>query len=93
MEFVQTDAMDISLKLISDQHYNKIEEDAQNVEKQPNARDKAWIELRPYLEDLYQKYYSSQLSPAHSIDQCPIQKGGLADEQRKERLLRIVRLT
>jgi hypothetical protein len=77
------DMMDISLKLISDLRYNKIEEDAQNPEKAPNARDKAWMALKPYLEELYGKY--GQI-PANSIDQCPAQRGS------DERFLRIVRL-
>lgn len=36
------EAMQLSLKLISDPRYNKIEEESQDVNSGPNPRDKAW---------------------------------------------------
>lgn len=77
--------MDISLKLIADSHYNKIEEDAQDPEKAPNARDKAWMALKPFIEELHAKY-GHTIPTGANIDQCPVQRS----EER--RLLKIVHL-
>ncbi|KAI3418864.1 hypothetical protein GPALN_007964 [Globodera pallida] len=86
VKYVRTaveEAMDISLKLISDPHYNKIEEDSQNVDNAPNAREKAWQGLKPHLEDIYMKY-GAQIQQLVTADQCPAKRG--------ERTLRILRL-
>jgi hypothetical protein len=86
MRAIVEEAMDISLKLISDPRYNKIEEDAQNAEKAPNARDKAWAELGGYFEELYGKYEQN----FNNIDQCPVQRATTTAEEQRQ--LRIVRL-
>lgn len=80
--------MDISLKLLSDPRHNKIEEDAQNAEKGPNARDKAWQGMQPFLEGLYAKY-GSQLQRLSWTDQCPMKREG---EMPKQKAIRIARL-
>lgn len=63
--------MDISLKLISNLRYNKIEEELQNTDKGLRVREKAWLNLKPYLENLYSKY--KHQIPVN-VDQCPERK-------------------
>lgn len=49
--------MSLSLKLISDPRYNKIEEDAQDFAAGTNARDKAWESAKSaFIDALYEKY-------------------------------------
>nr|CAD2182621.1 unnamed protein product [Meloidogyne enterolobii] len=67
---IAEEAMDISLKLISDLHYNKIEEELQNTDKESKDREKAWLRMKPYLENLYSKYKEMP----NNLDQCPERK-------------------
>ncbi|KAL3119140.1 hypothetical protein niasHT_003923 [Heterodera trifolii] len=87
VKYAQTvveDAMDISLKLISDPHYNRIEEDSQSMENGPNAREKAWQSIKGHLEQIYAKY-GGQMQQMNTAEQCPGPKRG-------EKTLKILRL-
>ncbi|KAL7080121.1 hypothetical protein ACQ4LE_000406 [Meloidogyne hapla] len=74
---IAEEAMDISLKLISDLRYNKIEEELQNTDKESKDREKAWLSLNPYLENLNSKYKEIH----KNLDHCP--------ERRTESFLRL----
>lgn len=65
--------MALSLKLISDLRYNKIEEIAQDVSSGANARDKAWRNAKTeFIDALYEKY--GTIFP-RKVSQCPELKG------------------
>lgn len=67
--------MTISLKLLADTRYNKIEEEAQDFSAGMGAREKAWQNAgNSFINDLISKYVS-QLS--RQEDQCP----EIADEK------------
>lgn len=61
--------MDISLKVLADSHYNKIEEESQDFNNEPNARDKAWANIKPFLEKIYTTHVKS--FPRRKTNQCP----------------------
>uniref|UniRef100_A0A915CUB4 Uncharacterized protein n=1 Tax=Ditylenchus dipsaci TaxID=166011 RepID=A0A915CUB4_9BILA len=66
---VVEDAMALSLKLIADPKYNKIEEDSQDSNNGPNARDKAWQNAKTsFLDSIYEKY--GQKLPRR-FEKCP----------------------
>lgn len=61
--------MALSLKLISDSRYNKIEERAQDVISGANGRDKAWrLAKSEFIDALYEKYGSKF---PRKVNQCP----------------------
>lgn len=61
--------MALSLKLISDSRYNKIEETSQDVTSGANGKNKAWqIAKAEFIDSLYEKYSSKFPS---RISQCP----------------------
>uniref|UniRef100_A0A1I7SVT1 Secreted protein n=1 Tax=Bursaphelenchus xylophilus TaxID=6326 RepID=A0A1I7SVT1_BURXY len=62
------EAMALSLKLISDPRYNKIEEEAQDISLGPNARDRAW-QNATFIQELYDRH--SGAFPRRA-SQCPV---------------------
>ena len=63
------EAMAISLKLISDERYNKIEEISQDVNSGAGARDKAWKTAKSsFLDSLYNPYKDRL---PRKVSQCP----------------------
>ncbi|KAI1727694.1 hypothetical protein Ddc_05011 [Ditylenchus destructor] len=75
------EAMQLSLKLISDSRYNKIEEESQDVNGGPNPRDKAWQNAKTsFLDSLYEKY--GQKFP-RKLEKCP----DIAENNASRRLL------
>ena len=66
---VAEEAMSLSLKLIQDSRYNKIEEFAQDPESGSGAREKAWAEAKSsFLDALYAEY--KDIFPRRA-SQCP----------------------
>uniref|UniRef100_A0A7E4V0V9 ATP-cone domain-containing protein n=1 Tax=Panagrellus redivivus TaxID=6233 RepID=A0A7E4V0V9_PANRE len=66
---VVEEAMSISLKLISDNRYNTIEEASQDFSTSSNPRIKAWADAKTnFIDDLYARYRESFPRRA---SQCP----------------------
>ncbi|CAD5211550.1 unnamed protein product [Bursaphelenchus okinawaensis] len=65
---VVEEAMSLSLKLISDSRYNKIEEESQDIASGPNARDRAW-QNASFIQELYERYSGSF---PRKVSQCPV---------------------
>ncbi|VDN37895.1 unnamed protein product [Gongylonema pulchrum] len=62
--------MSISLRLISDQRYSMIEEDAQSTPNDPDARTRAWNKAKTeFIDKIYQKYEGAIRSRANL--RCP----------------------
>lgn len=73
------EAMNISLKLISDPRYNKIEEHSHNNDNSSKARDEAWEQSKnEFLDALYVKY--GQQFPRSLANQCPVANGNNTNE-------------
>uniref|UniRef100_A0A914Q8J6 Uncharacterized protein n=1 Tax=Panagrolaimus davidi TaxID=227884 RepID=A0A914Q8J6_9BILA len=63
------EAMSISLKLISDTRYNKIEEISQDVNSGSGAREKAWADAKTsFIDSLYTQYKDKL---PRKVSQCP----------------------
>uniref|UniRef100_A0AC35G3W6 Uncharacterized protein n=1 Tax=Panagrolaimus sp. PS1159 TaxID=55785 RepID=A0AC35G3W6_9BILA len=63
------EAMSISLKLISDTRYNKIEEISQDVNSGAGAREKAWADAKTsFIDSLYTQYKDKL---PRKVSQCP----------------------
>lgn len=61
--------MQLSLKLINDKRYNKIEEESQDVKNGVNRREKAWaLAKRLFIDSLFEKY--SHILP-RQVNKCP----------------------
>lgn len=72
--------MNISLKLISDPRYNKIEEHTHNNDNSSKARDEAWEQSKnEFLDALYVKY--GQQFPRSLANQCPVSSGNNTNEE------------
>ena len=76
--------MALSLKLISDPRYNRIEEASQDASAGPQARAAAWQNAAgDFLNDLYARYNSRFADGAH---QCPT----IAESSTTSRLARVI---
>eukprot|EP00081_Caenorhabditis_elegans_P016921 NP_496936.1 Uncharacterized protein CELE_F01D5.6 [Caenorhabditis elegans] len=72
---VVEEAMSISLKLISDSRYNKIEEETEKNKEVLGNRQKAWDgATNDFIRPLFQKYRNSILSGASQT--CPVSAAG-----------------
>ncbi|EGT48131.1 hypothetical protein CAEBREN_19852 [Caenorhabditis brenneri] len=72
---VVEEAMNISLKLISDSRYNKIEEETEQNKEVLGSRQKAWdTATNDFIRPLFQKYHNSVLSGASQT--CPVSAAG-----------------
>ncbi|KAI6172161.1 Protein of unknown function DUF477 domain containing protein [Aphelenchoides besseyi] len=83
---VVEEAMALSLKLISDNRYNRIEEQSQDVNSGPQsvARGKAWQTAQnEWINELYSKY---ERKLSRGSNQCP----EVADSSALSRKLRII---
>ncbi|VDN01966.1 unnamed protein product, partial [Thelazia callipaeda] len=70
VQAVVEEAMSFSLRLISDQRYSTIEEDAQGMKDDPDGRVRAWNKAKVnFIDQLYQKYYRTIRSKAGH--KCP----------------------